>query len=1010
MLRHVIQTGFVGRAVLAVFAVVAFALLGPTAAPPPAPDSADATTLPSGFQESVVFSGLTNPMVVRFGADGRIFVAEKSGVIKAFDSMSDTTPTTVADLNTNVYNFWDRGLLGMALDPNFPTNPYIYVLYTYDHELGSTASAPRWGTAGVYSDPCPSPPGPTTGGCVASGRLSRIQVSASSTQVGPEQMLVEDWCQQFPSHSIGTVEFGPDGALYASAGDGASFNFVDNGGASGPCGDPANEGGALRSQDIRSTGDPTGLDGSIIRVDPATGDALSTNPNAGSSDPNARRIIAYGMRNPFRFTFRPETSEIWIGDVGWNDWEEIDRILSPTDSAVENFGWPCYEGGSPQSGYDAANLPLCENLYSTPNADTKPYFAYRHGSPVVSGDTCATQNGSSVAGLSFEFAPTGSTFPAEYQGALFFADYSRNCIYVMQKNGNPIPSPGSIKPFATGAAGPVNLEFGPDRNLYYADFTGGTIRKIAPTSPPSSCSNGQYQADYFSNMTLSGSPALSRCEPAPIDNTWGSGSPDPSLPADGFSTRWTGSFDFAGGDTTFTATADDGIRVFVDGTLVIDGWADQAPTTYTGTRTLTAGPHQVKVEYYENGGGAVAKVSWTGGTSSTPTVTSTTPASGATGVAANVSPTASFSEEMDPSTLTATSFTLIRQGTSTAVSASVSYANQVATLDPAASLDPGATYTATVKGGSSGARDTGGTPLASDVGWTFTTASATNTPPTPVIDTPSAILTWKVGDAISFSGHATDSEQGSLAASALSWTLLIQHCPSGGCHTHTAQSWTGVASGSFSAPDHDYPSYLTLQLTATDAAGAGATTSVDLQPQTTVLGFASAPSGLQIAVNSSSAATPFSRTVIVGSSNSISAITPQSLSGTTYDFSAWSDAGAQTHTVIAPAAATTHVATYVIAPPRNSVIPTISGQARVGRTVTVSNGTWTGSQPMTFTYQWLRCSGTTMGSCSVIVGATANSYVVSSANLGFRLRASVTATNPGGSGTATSTATGKINR
>ena len=74
--------------------------------------------LPSGFEESVVFSGLTQPTAVRFASDGRIFVAEKSGIIKLFDSLTDTTPTVFADLSTNVYNFWDRGLLGFAFDPN----------------------------------------------------------------------------------------------------------------------------------------------------------------------------------------------------------------------------------------------------------------------------------------------------------------------------------------------------------------------------------------------------------------------------------------------------------------------------------------------------------------------------------------------------------------------------------------------------------------------------------------------------------------------------------------------------------------------------------------------------------------------------------------------------------------------------------------------------------------------------------------------------------------------------
>src|SRR5207342_3954355 len=104
-----------------------------------------------------------------FSPDGRIFVAEKSGIIKEFDNLNDTTPTVFADLSTQVYNYWDRGLLGMALDPNFPTNPYIYVLYTRDADVGG--AAPKFGTAGVVSDPCPTPPGPTADGCVASGRL-----------------------------------------------------------------------------------------------------------------------------------------------------------------------------------------------------------------------------------------------------------------------------------------------------------------------------------------------------------------------------------------------------------------------------------------------------------------------------------------------------------------------------------------------------------------------------------------------------------------------------------------------------------------------------------------------------------------------------------------------------------------------------------------------------------------------------------------------------------------------
>jgi len=130
-----------------------------------------AATLPLGFQETIVFSGLTRPTAVRFSPDGRIFVAEKSGLIKVFDNLTDPTPTIFADLRTNVHNYWDRGLLGLALHPNFPTTPYVYVLYTLDAAPGGTP--PRWGTPGATSDNCPDPPGGNTNGCVVGGRPGR---------------------------------------------------------------------------------------------------------------------------------------------------------------------------------------------------------------------------------------------------------------------------------------------------------------------------------------------------------------------------------------------------------------------------------------------------------------------------------------------------------------------------------------------------------------------------------------------------------------------------------------------------------------------------------------------------------------------------------------------------------------------------------------------------------------------------------------------------------------------
>jgi hypothetical protein len=223
------------------------------------------------------------------------------------------------------------------------------------------------------------------------------------------------------------------------------------------------------------------------------------------------------------------------------------------------------------------------------------------------------------------------------------------------------------------------------------------------------------------------------------------------------------------------------------------------------------------------------------------------------------------------------------------------------------------------------------------------------------------------------------------------------------------QTWTGVAGGTFNAPDHAYPSYLELDLTATDAGGLTNTTSVSLQPKTVNLTFKSNPAGLSLAVNGSSAVTPFTTTVIVKSSNSVSAASPQTLNGTNYTFSSWSDGGAASHNITAPAATTTYTATYsqvVVTKPTNTFPPQVSGQARVGRTLTTTNGNWNGTAPITFTYQWMSCDN--RGSCITIANATSSSYVAKSTDSGRRLKAIVTATNAGGSASASSNLTAAV--
>lgn len=137
------------------------------------------------------------------------------------------------------------------------------------------------------------------------------------------------------------------------------------------------------------------------------------------------------------------------------------------------------------------------------------------------------------------------------------------------------------------------------------------------------------------------------------------------------------------------------------------------------------------------------------------------------------------------------------------------------------------------------------------------------------------------------------------------------HCPSSAsdCYAHTVQTFNGVAVGSFAAPDHKYPSYLELRLTATGSGGSD-TESVRLDPQTLDLTLRSNPSGIQLTTGDTTAKAPFSRSIVVGSMISVSAPSQQRPRGKTYRFACWSDGGAQSHNIVAGARPTAYTAVY----------------------------------------------------------------------------------------------------
>jgi prepilin-type N-terminal cleavage/methylation domain-containing protein len=147
---------------------------------------------------------------------------------------------------------------------------------------------------------------------------------------------------------------------------------------------------------------------------------------------------------------------------------------------------------------------------------------------------------------------------------------------------------------------------------FTCNSTGNTATATVAPSGTTACP-GTYTgwtAEYYNGITLTGTPLLCRDDPS-LNFNWASGSPATAIPANRFSARWTRNITFTAGDHTFTVGSDDGHRLYIDGTLVLDTWRDQAYTTRTVTRTLTAGPHRITLEYYENGGLAQATLTWT---------------------------------------------------------------------------------------------------------------------------------------------------------------------------------------------------------------------------------------------------------------------------------------------------------------------------------------------------------------------------------------------------------------
>lgn len=371
-------------------------------------DSGDRPRTPEPEPATVILQevarGFALPVYIAGAGDGsgRLYVVEQGGTVRLIEG-SGARPTPFLDLSNKVESGGEKGLLGLAFHPRFATNHLFFVNYTarINGQLYTFVS-----------------------------RLRRDAVTGNADPASEEVLLQIE--QPFDNHNGGQLAFGPDGYLYIGLGDGGSAN------------DPLNHG-----QDLGT------LLGSVLRIDvdrataPLPYAIPSDNPFVNQSGRRGE-IYAYGLRNPWRFSFDAGTGTLYLGDVGQDAREEIDVVVSGG-----NYGWRVVEGDICTPGVN----PNCSTAGFIP-----PIHAYAIGAL-----------GRSVTG---GYVYRGRRQPA-LVGLYFFADYVSGRVFVLRYDGGVVTQQREV--LSSG----INISSfgqGDDLELYVADHPGGRILRIA-TAP-----------------------------------------------------------------------------------------------------------------------------------------------------------------------------------------------------------------------------------------------------------------------------------------------------------------------------------------------------------------------------------------------------------------------------------------------------------------------------------------------------------------------------------------------
>lgn len=890
------------RALAAILAVLAGVVVAVPATP------ASAATLPSGFVEETVVSGLSQPVAMEWLPDGRFLVAEKAGVVKLIDPATSSVVATVLDIRPEVNTYNDRGLLGLAADPDFSSNGYVYVLYTYDPPETADASS-YWD--GNSSTTRQLSYGERDGRGHRVSRLDRIQLDASTgytTTIGGRTVILggaSTWNNlgdPFSWQSDTTRPWtcadyapGPGVPMEIVSADSGKLLSVDQGspGASNVV-IWADVDASWQQWTVEDVGDD------LVRVvSTADGRVLSVDGAATAGGATAV-VETWTDGTHQKWSLHAPISGTGFSLVAAHSGLTLDVTGAASDDGTDIIQWTAH--GGPNQRWLLPHTPIADCIPSDGGSHSIGSLRF-----AASGDLFVSM-GDAASYNNVDARATRALLPDWLVGKILRIDAATGRGVVANPTYEGDGSSNRSKVFASGYRNPFRFTIDPATDLpLVGDVGWGRFEELnagpAGASYGWPCYEGGLTTAEMAGGTIEGpgtniqqpsyddipecAPFLAGGQTPPV-YTWCRGSAGPSCPGGGhsamagtvyqgttyplsYSGLWFGDVN-AGWikviDTGFSLPA---VPVTTDVALAVD--MSTGPETNVYYVSITGSVHRIRYV----GGGNVQPVA----------VASATPTNGNLPLPVQFTGSESYDPDVEPLTYE----------WDFGDGASSTEADPAHVYTTAGSFDAVLTVT-----DGAGATDQVTVPI-----------TVGNNAPSALITTPASDITVDIGTSLTFVGEGSDPEEGALTGAALVWTGSLHHND----HTHEdVYAATGTNPPPLILDDHDDDTYLEICLTAVDSDGLTGSDCVDIRPTEVTLTLETDPPGLDLVYNGQEVTTPFSFQVPVNTTRAIGATSPQGQ----YSFDSWNIGGPASQNIVIGPADQTLTATFTGVSPQSETL------------------------------------------------------------------------------------------